>query len=444
MKKNKTKSAYWYKENLRKYRIGFIIYNFITIFIIFLIFSAILTIFMEERFYNNVQSTIKNVNNEINIRAKDAPLGGLTIDDHRISVVYYCSDFTINNDDEPSFKQLNDYKVFGVLEREYVTTAQDIRNSELDTFKVELINDHYYMTYVSQKLYKAFDVQDNKEKIVQFVKIYMNIDGELDAHEEFKSSLIIGALVIVILGYISSFFIMKNSTKPLQEFVDKQLAFVSDASHELRTPLAIVQSKIENILANPDQSVYDVSEDLAVSLKELSRLNKLTTELLALARNDQNRQVYNFEKVNLNIVLSEVLDPFIEIAEFENRKLSYTAEDVDVTIDKDKIRELMIILLDNAMKYTSSGDSINVSLKLISGEAVIEVSDTGIGISDVTKEKIFERFYREDKTRSRETGGNGLGLSIAKNIVEDMKGKISVDHNSPKGTKFTIVFPRTK
>lgn len=444
MKKNKTKSAYWYKENLKKYRIGFIIYNFVTIFIIFLIFSAILTIFVEERFYNNVQSTIKNVNNEINIRAKDAPLGGLTIDDHRISVVYYCSDFTINNDDEPSFKQLNDYKVFGVLEREYVTTAQDIRNSELDTFKVELINDHYYMTYVSQKLYKAFDVQDNKEKIVQFVKIYMNIDGELDAHEEFKSSLIIGALVIVILGYISSFFIMKNSTKPLQEFVDKQLAFVSDASHELRTPLAIVQSKIENILANPDQSVYDVSEDLAVSLKELSRLNKLTTELLALARNDQNRQVYNFEKVNLNIVLSEILDPFIEIAEFENRKLSYTAEDVDVTIDKDKIRELMIILLDNAMKYTSSGDSINVSLKLISGEAVIEVSDTGIGISDVTKEKIFERFYREDKTRSRETGGNGLGLSIAKNIVEDMKGKISVDHNSPKGTKFTIVFPRAK
>lgn len=444
MKKNKTKSAYWYKENLKKYRIGFIIYNFVTIFIIFLIFSAILTIFVEERFYNNVQSTIKNVNNEINIRAKDAPLGGLTIDDHRISVVYYCSDFTINNDDEPSFKQLNDYKVFGVLEREYVTTAQEIRNSELDTFKVELINDHYYMTYVSQKLYKAFDVQDNKEKIVQFVKIYMNIDGELDAHEEFKSSLIIGALVIVILGYISSFFIMKNSTKPLQEFVDKQLAFVSDASHELRTPLAIVQSKIENILANPDQSVYDVSEDLAVSLKELSRLNKLTTELLALARNDQNRQVYNFEKVNLNIVLSEILDPFIEIAEFENRKLSYTAEDVDVTIDKDKIRELMIILLDNAMKYTSSGDSINVSLKLISGEAVIEVSDTGIGISDVTKEKIFERFYREDKTRSRETGGNGLGLSIAKNIVEDMKGKISVDHNSPKGTKFTIVFPRAK
>ena len=162
MKKNKTKSAYWYKENLKKYRIGFIVYNFITIFIIFLIFSAILTIFVEERFYNNVQVTIKNVNNEINIRAKDAPLGGLTLDDPRISVVYYCSDFTINNDDEPSFKQLNDYKVFGVLEREYVTTAQDIRNSELDTFKVELINDHYYMTYVSQKLYKAFDVQDNK------------------------------------------------------------------------------------------------------------------------------------------------------------------------------------------------------------------------------------------------------------------------------------------
>ena len=104
----------------------------------------------------------------------------------------------------------------------------------------------------------------------------------------------------------------------------------------------------------------------------------------------------------------------------------------------------MIILLDNALKYTNINDTINVTLKNVLIDEIIEVSDTGIGISEETKEKIFERFYREDKARSRQTGGNGLGLSIAKTIVSDMKGKISVEHNVPKGTKFIIVFPKSK
>ena len=104
----------------------------------------------------------------------------------------------------------------------------------------------------------------------------------------------------------------------------------------------------------------------------------------------------------------------------------------------------MIIILDNALKYTNEGDEIIISLRNGMFDAIIEVADTGIGITEETKEKIFERFYREDKARSRQTGGNGLGLSIAKTIVTDMKGKISVDHNSPKGTKFTITFPKTK
>ena len=165
---------------------------------------------------------------------------------------------------------------------------------------------------------------------------------------------------------------------------------------------------------------------------------------MALARSDQNRLVYHLEKTNLNIVLSEIVEPFIEIASFEERELSYDGEDVDAMIDKDKFRELMIILLDNALKYTNEKDSIHITLKSGIFDAIIEVADTGIGISEETKNKIFERFYREDKARSRQTGGNGLGLSIAKTIVSDLKGKISVDHNTPKGTKFIITLPKTK
>ena len=146
----------------------------------------------------------------------------------------------------------------------------------------------------------------------------------------------------------------------------------------------------------------------------------------------------------MNLLLNEIIEPFIEIAGFEERVLSYEGEDVEAIVDKDKIRELMIILLDNALKYTNINDTINVTLKNGLFDAIIEVSDTGIGISEETKEKIFERFYREDKARSRGTGGNGLGLSIAKTIVTDLKGKISVDHNEPKGTKFLIVIPKAK
>ena len=250
--------------------------------------------------------------------------------------------------------------------------------------------------------------------------------------------------MLIFFGGLTGYLITKRATVPLHEFVDKQITFVSDASHELRTPLAIVQSKLENILTNPNQKVYEVGEDLAISLKELTRLKKLTSDLLALARSDQSKLTYNLTRENLNVLLFEIIDPFIEIAEIEQRKLIFEGEDVEAIVDKDKIRELMIILLDNALKYTNEGDEIKITLKQGVFDAIIEVADTGIGISDETKIKIFERFYREDKARSRSTGGNGLGLSIGKTIVTDLKGKISVDHNDPKGTKFIILLPKAK
>ncbi len=441
MKKNKIKSAYWYKENIRKYRIGFLIFNIVTISIVFLIFTSILTLVVEERFFYNVQTQIKAIDKKID-QSFNETLDSIEIDDPRVTVVYYYADPKDTNQIfEPT---LIGSIVFGTLDKMYVTGTADIMSDETDVYKNVEIMDHFYMTYTSKKWYKTVDSETLNDIVVCYAKIYINVDGEIAAREELNTGLVLCTLLLLVLGTLSGYLIMRRSIKPIKEFVDKQVTFVSDASHELRTPLAIVQSKIENILANPNQSVYDVSEDLAVSLKELSRLNKLTTDLLALARSDQNKLTYHFEKVNINLVLSEIIDPFIEIASFEDRELVYNGEDVDVLVDKDKIRELMIILLDNALKYTNENDSIIVTLKATMFDVIVEVADTGIGITEETKEKIFERFYREDKARSRQTGGNGLGLSIAKTIVSDMKGKITVEHNVPKGTKFIIVFPKSK
>lgn len=441
MKKN---NKHWYKESLRKYKVGFLIFNILLITFVFLIFTIFLTVVVEERFFNDVQTQIKRIDKDIDKNSFNKYVQSLEIEDPRITVVLYYSDPKESSFDQLLSPEILGYIKIGNLDDLYVTDIGKISEEDAEKYDKVEIGNHNYMTFVTKKWYKTVDKETEKDIVVSYVKIYMNIDGEVASKEELNVGLIMCTLLLLVLGALTGYLIMKKSIKPLEVFVEKQVSFVSDASHELRTPIAIVQSKIENILANPEQSIYDVSEDLAISLTELARLNKLTADLLALARSDQDRVVYNLEKVNLNILLSEIIDPFIEIAEFENRFLRYEAEDVDVTVDKDKIRELMIIILDNALKYTNEGDEIIISLRNGMFDAIIEVADTGIGITEETKEKIFERFYREDKARSRQTGGNGLGLSIAKTIVTDMKGKISVDHNSPKGTKFTITFPKTK
>ena len=441
MKKNKASNAYWYRENIKKIRVGFLIFNIIVISIVFLIFTSILSLIVEERLFNDVQTQIESLNKKIDSSFNDT-LESIEIEDARVTVVYYYSDPKDTNQLlEPT---IIGSTIVGTLDEKFVTGIDDISSENLVKFDQVEILDHFYMTYTTKKWIKTNDIESSNDIVVCYVKIYMNIDGEVTAKNELYTALITCAVLLIVMVSVSGYLIMRKSVKPIEEFVEKQVTFVSDASHELRTPLAIVQSKIENILANPNQSVFDVGEDLAVSLKEISRLNKLTSDLLALARSDQNRQTYHLEKINLNIILSEIIEPFIEIASFEDRELTYNGEDVDVLVDKDKIRELMIILLDNALKYTNEKDEIHITLKSGMFDAIIEVADTGIGISDETKVKIFERFYREDKARSRKTGGNGLGLSIAKTIVTDLKGKIHVDHNLPKGTKFIIALPKTK
>lgn len=419
-------------------------FNILTISVAFLIFSGILSLVFEQRFFFDVRNQIIELNEIIDKSSHNQIIQNIQIDDPRITIVYYYTDPKDSSVDQFIKPEIINMTTIGILDEDKVTGIENIPNEEILSFHQTEIDNHMYMTYLTKKWYKATDIEIGSDVIVCYVKIYMNIDGEIAAKKELNTALVVCILVLLILGTLPSYLITKKNTAPLHEFIEKQITFVSDASHELRTPLAIVQSKIENVLTNPNQKVYEVSEDLAVSLKEISRLNKLTTDLLALARSDQNKLVYNLAKENLNILLGEIVEPFIEIAEFENRVLIYNGEDVDAIVDKDKIRELIIILLDNALKYTNENDEISISLKNGLFDAIIEIKDTGIGITEETKEKIFERFYRGDKARNRSTGGNGLGLSIAKTIVTDLRGKITVDHNEPKGTKFIIILPKAK
>ncbi len=162
---------------------------------------------------------------------------------------------------------------------------------------------------------------------------------------------------------------------------------------------------------------------------------KMIKELMSLARADNNDYKLNKEKTDIDKLIKEVTIPYMDFAKIQEKNIIFDLQyGKEIKIDKNKIIELLIILLDNAIKYTEENDTITIKTYSKDGKFNIEVQDTGVGISDEGLKRVFDRFYREDKARSRATGGTGLGLSIAHTIVTNHKGTIKVMHNQPKGT----------
>lgn len=279
---------------------------------------------------------------------------------------------------------------------------------------------------------------------VASVVFYMDVNSELQIRSNVVKVYIVSVIVILALALLTSFWTTRLGMKPIMEAFEKQTNFVSDASHELRTPLAIVQSKLENILSHSDKTVMDVSDDLAVSLNEVIRLSKLTNNLLTLSRSDREKFDLDLRETDVYSLVLQTAEPFVEIAAMSNKSINFDCEQMVEFIDRDKVNQVLVILLDNALRYTDEGDKIIVELKRVKDEMLLCVKDTGIGISEETKEHMFDRFYREDKARNRDTGGRGLGLSIAKALVSFCGGKISADHNVPKGTIMSIYIPLGK
>ena len=163
---------------------------------------------------------------------------------------------------------------------------------------------------------------------------------------------------------------------------------------------------------------------------------------MLLSRADSDGMKLQKENINIDEFIKEIISPYKEIAEMQEKNMVLNLDyKVDIDVDTNKFYQLMIILLDNAIKYTETNDSIEVKTYLKDNKFVLEVADTGIGISDEGMTRIFERFYREDKARNRETGGSGLGLSIASSIVTAHGGAIKVSHNTPKGSIFLVRLP---
>lgn len=217
--------------------------------------------------------------------------------------------------------------------------------------------------------------------------------------------------------------------------------FSADASHELRTPLTIMRGEIELGLRSP-KSPEEYRELLESTLEEIMRLTTIVDNLLTLGKADQGTLQATFSEVDLQGLVQELYEDTELLAERKGIAIRLrTSMPITIVGDRGRLRQLFLNLVDNAIKYTPDGGAVSLALERHDGTAVFEVSDTGVGIPPADIEKIFDRFYRVDKARSRELGGSGLGLSIAKWIAELHRGSITVKSEPRKGSTFTVSLP---
>jgi heavy metal sensor kinase len=217
--------------------------------------------------------------------------------------------------------------------------------------------------------------------------------------------------------------------------------FSADASHELRTPLTIMRGEIELALRSP-KVPEEYRRTLESSLEEILRMSSIIDNLMTLAKADQGAYEANFTEVNLAELVDELYNDSEMLAERKRIRVTLTKNPpITIVGDKVRLRQLFLNLVDNAVKYTPIGGAVTLTVEQQNGTALFRVTDTGIGIPPADVEKIFDRFYRVDKARSRDLGGTGLGLSIAKWITGIHRGKITVESEVDKGSTFTVHLP---
>jgi heavy metal sensor kinase len=231
----------------------------------------------------------------------------------------------------------------------------------------------------------------------------------------------------------------------LEESFHQINRFSADASHELRTPLTILQGELESVAHSGHRLPADVSDTIGSALEETQRLAKIVENLLAISRLEAGDARGHIERLDFAELARSTADQMRLLAEEKHISLDCDGgEPVEVEADPLRLKQLVVNLLDNAIKYTPEGGTVSISVTKQDSRAVLEVADSGIGVSPADLPHIFDRFYRADKARSREMGGTGLGLSIVRSICLAHHGRVTVDSTEGNGSIFHVEIPIPK
>ena len=331
------------------------------------------------------------------------------------------------------------YMTDGVLatnRRGQITMINDMAKRQLGVERDEALNQNIL------ELLKIEDEYELRDLITQSPELMIysqNVNGE------YISLRVRFALIRRESGFISGLVAVLHDTTEQEKEERERRLFVSNVSHELRSPLTRVKSYLEALdegaLSEP------VAPDfIKVSLDETNRMMRMVTDLLHLSRIDNATSHLDVELINFTAFITFILNRFDKIrAQDEEKKYEivrdYPITSVWIEIDTDKMTQVIDNILNNAIKYSPDGGKITVSMKTTDDQMILSISDQGLGIPKEDLPKIFDRFYRVDKARSRAQGGTGLGLAIAKEIVKQHNGFIWAKSEYGKGSTFTIVLP---
>ena len=433
----------------------------VVLVILLLLFSAVTYVILAYNLYQNLDSTLQ-------ARANEIGTSPFRIYNERANEVFLVFDST------------------GTLVQQF---PAGIQPANVDDLVKQALSGHSgFLTTVTAdkqgiRLYAAsVRLPFNSMEVIAVGQLTTGITGTLDT---FRYVLLFAIISVVILAGLGGLFLASRVLKPVEQITktaqeieesdlsrritvknddelgrlastlndmigrleaafSRQRQFTADASHELRTPLAIMQAEATLALSK-ERSEADYRKSLETISQESAYMSSVIGKLLFLARSDAGKEQLNFADVELKELITQLSTNVEALAADKGIKFSVDApENLLVYGDKVKIRQLFINILENAVRYTPEGGYISVSILKKDKNAVIAISDTGIGIPAEHLPHIFERFYRVDKARSRADGGVGLGLAIAKYIADSHNGKIEVASQIGKGTTFTITLPLKK
>ncbi len=334
------------------------------------------------------------------------------------------------------------YMTDGVLatnRRGKITMINDMAKKQLGVQKEDVLNKSIL------ELLKIEDEYELRDLITQIPELM--IDSQ-DGNGEYLSLRVRFALIRRESGFISGLVAVLHDTTEQEKEERERRLFVSNVSHELRTPLTSVKSYLEALdegaLSEP------VAPDfIKVSLDETNRMMRMVTDLLHLSRIDNATSHLDVEMINFTAFITFILNRFDKMRGPDEEKKYDLVRDYPITsvwieIDTDKMTQVIDNILNNAIKYSPDGGKITVTMKTTDDQMILSISDQGLGIPKQDLPRIFDRFYRVDRARSRAQGGTGLGLAIAKEIVKQHEGFIWAKSEYGKGSTFTIVLPYDK
>jgi len=417
----------------KKLRNRFLIINMSAIFIVLLVSFA--TIFMIT--YGNVKKEVilqldktleqKSVVNDINIDRNQDIKNEVETGNEKFNPPSISFWALLNSSNEIIELHNSD---FNMISEEYCQSLLAYVKDTSKSFTFFEVDGRYWA-------YKVMEIEGNYK--IGFVDITNNISVLLN----FIYAFLMVALVVIIVIFLFCYYLANKAIQPIEESFDKQKHFISDASHELKTPLTVINTNIDFVLSNKELSVDSQKKWLQYIKDESIRMSKLTNDLLLLAKVDSLEGTIILEHINISQIVETTLLSMEAIIFEKGLQLDYQIEpNIMLLGNGDQIKQLCMILLDNSIKYNKKDGQIIVNLSKRNKDAILVVKNTGEMIAKEHVNKLFDRFYRVDASRNSETGGYGIGLSIAQMIVKQHKGKIEAKSNVEEDlTSFIVTIP---